>query len=277
MNTKAWIHSIVAGAISAFATSVTAAIIDPSSFNFTASGINHILAVGGLTAALAILALLKQSPLPDTSDSATSSTTGAKIAIFLLAGILGASIVGCTASEINSVVTKIEAYVPTAISLVSEALTIYEAVGTSSTDTSSTSASLTTINADLAQLKTFSADYLAASSSATKATAWSNIEALVDTLATDADNVLAVASVKNSDSKAAGVVVLASLDAAIHIIDAYVSSAQSTATVQAKLAKRTVKLRQVAAMWSAQDRQRVADAAGVPYGVALSYAESRGF
>lgn len=64
MNTKAWVHSLVAAAIAAFSTSITAAIVDPSTFNFTAKGFEHIAAVAGVTAALAVLALLKQSPLP---------------------------------------------------------------------------------------------------------------------------------------------------------------------------------------------------------------------
>lgn len=61
---KTWLHSIVAAAIAAFSTSVTAAIAAPSSFNFSAVGLEHIAAVGGLSAVLAVLALLKQSPLP---------------------------------------------------------------------------------------------------------------------------------------------------------------------------------------------------------------------
>lgn len=61
---KTWIHSIVAAAIAAFSTSVTAAIADPSSFNFSAKGFEHIAAVGGLSAVVAVLALLKKSPLP---------------------------------------------------------------------------------------------------------------------------------------------------------------------------------------------------------------------
>lgn len=69
---KAWIHSIVAAAIAAFATSVTAAIADPDKFNFSAAGIEHILAVGGLSALLAVLALLRQSPLPPSPPSPTS-------------------------------------------------------------------------------------------------------------------------------------------------------------------------------------------------------------
>ena len=62
VNLKAWLHSLAAAAISAFATSVTAAIVDPSNFNFTLAGFERLAAVGGLSAIVAVLALLKQSP-----------------------------------------------------------------------------------------------------------------------------------------------------------------------------------------------------------------------
>lgn len=86
---KAWIHSIVAAAIAAFATSVTAAIADPDKFNFSAAGIEHILAVGGLSALLAVLALLRQSPLPPTSGAppANGPSKGANAALLLLAAL----------------------------------------------------------------------------------------------------------------------------------------------------------------------------------------------
>jgi hypothetical protein len=233
-------------------------------------------------AAIYLITLYKPNILqpPVTLDTVHKSTAAPKAAALLVVAALSVGMLttsGCTASEVNSVVTKISSYTPTVISLVSEALTIYEAVGVSTTDTTSVSASLTTINTDLAQLKTLASDYLAASSKASKNTAWSNIEALVDTLTSDADTVLTTASIKNSDSRAAGVGVLASLDAAIHILDGYVSSAQSTSTVNAKLARRTIKLRQVSALWCEQDRQQVAIAVGIPYDAALRYADAHGF
>ena len=76
MNLKAWLHSLAAAAISAFATSVTAAIVDPSNFNFTLAGFERLAAVGGLSAIVAVLALLKQSPLPDGTQVSASNSTG---------------------------------------------------------------------------------------------------------------------------------------------------------------------------------------------------------
>jgi hypothetical protein len=120
-------------------------------------------------------------------------------------------------------------------------------------------------------------DYLSATSSATKTTAWSNIKALVDTAVEDTDALLQTASVKNSNSRSAGVVVIASLDAAVHVIDGYVSSTESTSEVKAKASKRAIHLKAVAGYWSASDRQMIASTAGAPYAVALWQAEALGF
>lgn len=65
MTTKAWLHSMAAGAISAAATSVTTCVVDPAKFNFTAQGLAHLGEVALLSAALSVCALLMKSPLPE--------------------------------------------------------------------------------------------------------------------------------------------------------------------------------------------------------------------
>lgn len=192
--------------------------------------------------------------------------------------LLGMVIIsGCTASQVNSAVTKIASYLPTAISLTTEGLAIYTAIEGTDTTNVAISNALTTIKNDLGNLTTLTTSYTSASSSATKTTAWSNIETLTDTMANDADSVLALASVKNTDSKAAGVIVISTLDAAIHVLDAIVSSTQSSNVVQAKLAKRTYKLANIETKWSPSDKQMIANAAGYPYPIVLHYAELQGF
>ncbi len=64
MTPKAWLHSILAAAISAAASSVTAGIVDPAKFNFTLSGIEHLGEFALVNAFLAVALILKQSPLP---------------------------------------------------------------------------------------------------------------------------------------------------------------------------------------------------------------------
>ena len=67
MTWKAWLHSILAAAISAAAGSITASIVDPEKFNFTASGLAHIGEFALVNAVLAVALILKQSPLPPDS------------------------------------------------------------------------------------------------------------------------------------------------------------------------------------------------------------------
>jgi hypothetical protein len=61
---KVWLHGLVAAAISSAASGITAAIVDPSAFNFTKSGLVKIGTLCGVNALIAVAAYLKQSPLP---------------------------------------------------------------------------------------------------------------------------------------------------------------------------------------------------------------------
>lgn len=200
-------------------------------------------------------------------------------AVLLCAALLPLSLTaGCTASQVDQVVQKISAYLPTAMALLQDALTIYAAVGAQPAQAQQSPAvvALATVQTDLKALEKPLADYLAASSKSAKATAWTNVEALVDTAAADADALMQIAAVKNQASQAAGVVAVTSLDAAVHVLDGYVASTQTPAQVQARMARRALKLRQVSRYWNPQDRQRVAAAFGMPFGVALRTAEARG-
>ena len=76
MSLKAWIHSLVAAAISAAASGVTAAIVAPESFNFSGPGLQKLGAMCGVNALLAVAAFLKQSPLP-TAEITTTTTVQA--------------------------------------------------------------------------------------------------------------------------------------------------------------------------------------------------------
>lgn len=199
-------------------------------------------------------------------------------AVALACLMLSFTFTGCTASQVNTVVSEINSYLPTAVSLLNEAITIYQAVATPDAKTASVTSALTTVQSDLTAIQTLLSDYLASTaSSSAKTTAWTNIKTAIDTAVTDVDSLLIIAAVKNSDTKATGLTVIAALDAAVHVIDGYVSSTQSPAEVNAKAAKRTVKLRQVSQYWSASDKQEIARAAGVPYSVALAHAEAAGF
>ncbi len=226
--------------------------------------------------ATALLGLLAKDP------GAKSGHAPAKLGAWLLVALLMAGSLptaGCSAATVNKVVSEIDAYLPTVVSLINEALTIYSAVGASSATTSSTNVTtaLATVETDLTNLKKPVSDYLSAASSASKTTAWTNVEALVDTAVNDADTLLAAAKVSDPKSQETGTVVIATLDAAMHTIDSFVTSAQSKTEIRAKLNGRKAKLAEVERSWSPADKQQIAAATGVSYPVLLHAAEGMGF
>lgn len=272
-----WNHpkTSVAGLLIAVAT--VASVLSQQGITLGNAGTGTVVTLASALAT-ALLGLLSKDP--GTAGNATSSQ--AKFSAWLLVVLVTMGTLpttGCSATTVNKVVSEINAYLPTAVSLLNEAITIYSAVGTTGQNTSSSnvSSALTTVSTDLTNLKKPLADYLAAASSANKTSAWSNIKALVDTAVNDSDTLLSVAKVSDSNSKEAGTLIIASLDAAVHILDGYVTSAQSKTEIKAKLAKRTVKLAEVERSWSVTDREQVAHATGVSYSTLLGEAERMGF
>lgn len=69
MTWKSWIHSIVAAAIGGAASALGAVLVDPSVFNFTLAGWENIGKIALAGAIIPVLALLKQSPLPDVNTA----------------------------------------------------------------------------------------------------------------------------------------------------------------------------------------------------------------
>jgi len=75
MNLKAWLHSLVAAAVSAAASGVTAGVVAPESFNFSGPGLQKLGALCAVNALLAVATFLKQSPLPTSSETVTTTVT----------------------------------------------------------------------------------------------------------------------------------------------------------------------------------------------------------
>lgn len=74
-NFRAWVHGLLAAAISAFSTAASGAIALPSVFSFTRDGIINMAKLATVPAMLAVFAYLKQSPLPASSVTVTATTT----------------------------------------------------------------------------------------------------------------------------------------------------------------------------------------------------------
>lgn len=75
MTTRAWIHSLVAAAVSAAASGVTAGVVAPESFNFSGVGLQKLGELCAVNALIAVAAFLKQSPLPTEEVTTTAKVT----------------------------------------------------------------------------------------------------------------------------------------------------------------------------------------------------------
>lgn len=225
--------------------------------------------------AAAFLGLLAKDP----GGSNTGSNSGTKLGVLLLICMIPmAGMIGCDAAKVNQVISQIDAYLPTAVSLVNEALTIYNAVeATDTTKPNAVQSALLVVETDLQAIQKPLSDYLAASASSDKTTAWTAVQAAVDTAVKDSDQLLLVAKVSDPQSKATGTVVIASIDAAVHTMDAFLTAAQTPQQVKAKVAARAVKVSMVSGSWSVIDQEHMAMATGVPYKVLIDRGEAIGF
>ena len=62
---KHWLWGLGTAAVSAVGTGITAAIVDPTAFNFTAAGWENLGKLAVVNVVIAVGAYLKQKPLPD--------------------------------------------------------------------------------------------------------------------------------------------------------------------------------------------------------------------
>lgn len=279
MINNIWNHpkTTIAGLLLAVAT--VAGVLTTQGVTLGHAGTGTVVAlVSGI--ATALLGLLAKDPGSNGSSSGSGGATAGVLVLCLLLAPLALGTQGCTSAQVNTAVSEINTYLPVAISLLNEALTIFGAVGVqpqAAVGGSSVAGVLQTINTDLAALQKPLSDYLQATSSSGKNSAWANIQAAMDTAVADTDNLLLIAKVSDPKSQQAGTIIISSLDAAVHVLDAYMSGAQSQQVVAAKVAKRAVKLNQVSQYWSQHDRQQISAALGVPYPVAYDYAVAHGF
>jgi len=73
-TTKVWVHSIVAAALGGAAGALGLIIISPSSVTWTAAGAIALGKAALIGAVIPVLALLKKSPLPDSTSTPDAST-----------------------------------------------------------------------------------------------------------------------------------------------------------------------------------------------------------
>jgi hypothetical protein len=75
---KAWIHSLIAAAIGGASNSLLGVVVMPDTFNFTPQGWANMGKIALVGAVVPVLTLLKQSPLPASSITATQITSVTK-------------------------------------------------------------------------------------------------------------------------------------------------------------------------------------------------------
>lgn len=78
MTAKAWLHSMVAGAIGGASSALVSALAAPDTFNFSHEGLVRLARVALLGGVVPVLMFLKQSPLPSDSQTITVSQTVSK-------------------------------------------------------------------------------------------------------------------------------------------------------------------------------------------------------
>jgi hypothetical protein len=75
MNWKQWLHTLVAYAIGGAATALSAAAVMPATFNFTHDGLVNLGKIAFAGAWYPVLTFLKQSPLPTSTETVTTTAT----------------------------------------------------------------------------------------------------------------------------------------------------------------------------------------------------------
>jgi hypothetical protein len=178
--------------------------------------------------------------------------------------------VACTSAQISKVVSEIIAYAPTAISLASEILSVVSAFTVTDPATAKTVGQVgTDVTNGLNELVALCQDYQAKPTTGT----WQQITALVDSLVQETDaQLLQVVDIKDPATQTEVKLALGALDTALHLIDGYTSTAQSSAAVQAKARARVVKLQQIKSYLSPAVLPP-----GIDFNRAMAYQIAQGF
>lgn len=201
-----------------------------------------------------------------------SERNGWMMSLCAVAIALALGAAGCSETDAVKAAKQIAAYTPTVEALVRDAVTLAEALDA---DSAATLEKVNTaVQADLQLVATASAAYAQAPS----ASGWTAVVQAVDTLVANTDSgLLEAEGIKSSESQLKAKAALAAVDAAVHVLDGYMQSAQpsSTTTSSATTSElrwtperrtRRVKVEQVTRYWSAGDWRRVELALGADRG-----------
>lgn len=184
----------------------------------------------------------------------------------VLACTMMVSTTACTSADVSKAVSLVAAYLPAVIQLAQAGASIAAAFAPQ--DSPQIQQTMMTITNGADELQTLCKQYTANPNNTT----WQSIVSTVDSIVSAGDEQLLDAlKISNVQSRQQATVVLASLSAALHVLDAYISQALPAKQVQAKAAARKAKLHAVLQQWSPEDRQRFQTATGISPETALRF------
>lgn len=120
MNFKALIHSLVAAVIGAVGTGITTSLASPATFNFTHAGLINLASACGVSALIAVAAVLKQSPLSPDSVASAKGVLQAALVAFMIGSVM-LTTTGCTQAQKVSVAQEIVNWTPALVSAIDTA------------------------------------------------------------------------------------------------------------------------------------------------------------
>lgn len=182
----------------------------------------------------------------------------ASIIAIIMVVVLSFNTVACTSADVEKAVSQVAAYLPLVIELTKSVASIVMVFSPDSAP--KIQDALNKADSAEKELVLLCQSYLAKPDQQV----WQRITALIDELVVNGDEqLLSAMQISNPDARQKATVVLASLSAALHTLDAFISVAQPASQVKAKNQLRSAKLKTVISLWSPQDVKQFTARTGI--------------
>lgn len=191
----------------------------------------------------------------------------------LLCAVMLVTQIGCTSADTMKIVNLVIAELPTAISLANAIIPVVAGLTDAGTSVQVKAAGEDVI-AGLQEAQILAKAYTEKQDAST----FQALVAVVDKMVEETDaQLLAVAHIKNSDTAQKVTLALAGLSTTLHVIDGYLMSRLPADQVQAKAAKRTVKMKAIIGYLDQNYLEQKANDVGLKYGDVLAWQTKNGF
>lgn len=180
--------------------------------------------------------------------SLRSGLLGCVVALLVLS-VVAVPLSGCTAADEQTAVNLVVTELPVALQLVPAIVQAVDAFGVTARGTQAQGVGAT-IQSKLQELQALATQFQQHATGPV----FSQIVATVDDLVNTGDSALLdLASIKDPLRRAAATSALTAVDVVLHAIDGYLQAAESKTQVQASVQRRTLKLKQVSALWDKKE------------------------